>query len=177
MVTAGIREEVELPEGVEVKLDGRSVEISGPNGKISRTFDMPGITLATKGRAIVVESPFSRRRHRAAAGTVRSHLKNMIKSAVEGFTYKLKVVYSHFPITVKVEDRRVMIHNFIGEKEPRVARIVGDVEVKVEGDEIIVHGINREEVGQTAINIEQAARVTRRDSRVFQDGCYITERV
>lgn len=176
MATPRIREEVELPEEVEVKLDGRSVEVSGPNGKLSRTFDMPGINLSKVGQIVMIESLSSRRRQRAAVGTVRAHLKNMAKAVTEGFTYKLKVVYSHFPITVKVEDRRVMIHNFIGEKEPRVARIVGDVEVKVEGDEIIVQGVNKEEVGQTAVNIEQAAQVKRRDPRVFQDGCYITER-
>ncbi|MCD6248210.1 MAG: 50S ribosomal protein L6 [Hadesarchaea archaeon] len=171
-----IQRKIELPENVEAGLSGKSVEIRGPKGKLSRTFDIPGITLVKRGQTIVVRSSSNRRRYRALVGTVGAHIKNMIKGVLGGFTYKLRVVYSHFPITVKVEDKRVMIHNFLGEKKPRVARIVGDVDVKVEGDEIIVYGINKEEVGQTAINIEQATRIKRRDPRVFQDGCYIVER-
>ena len=168
--------EVEIPEGVEVKLDGKSVEVSGPKGKQVRTFDLQGVSLSKEGSLVTIQSASSRRRQRAAVGTVRAHLRNMAKAVTEGFTYKLKVVYAHFPITVNVEDRRVLINNFLGESEPRVARIVGEIEVKVEGDEIIVEGLNKEDVGQTATNIEQSARVKGRDLRVFQDGCYIVER-
>ena len=89
------------------------------------------------------------------------------------FKYKLKIVYAHFPITAKVEGKKLLIQNFLGEKSPRVAKIVGDVNVKVEGDEVTVEGINKEEVGQTAINIEQATVVRYRDRRTFQDGIYI----
>lgn len=173
MVSSSLQEEVEIPEGVEVKLEGKTVEVSGPRGKLSRTFDMPGVGLRRKESRILIETSFPRRRHRAAVGTIKSHLCNMVKAVTEGFTYRLKVVYSHFPITVKVEGRRVMIHNFLGEKNPRMARIVGDASVQVKGDEIIVEGINKEEVGQTATNIEQASRVKHRDPRVFQDGIFL----
>ncbi len=168
--------EVEIPEGVEFKLDGKSVEVSGPKGKLVRTFDLQGVSLSKEGSLVTIQSASSRRRQRAAVGTVRAHLRNMAKAVTEGFTYKLKVVYAHFPITVNVEDRRVLINNFLGESEPRVARIVGEIEVKVEGDEIIVEGLDKEDVGQTATNIEQASQVKGRDLRVFQDGCYIVER-
>jgi len=57
-----------------------------------------------------------------------------------------------------------------------VAKIVGDVKVEAKEDEIIVQGIDRDEVGQTAFNIEQATFIRHRDPRVFQDGCYIVER-
>jgi large subunit ribosomal protein L6 len=57
-----------------------------------------------------------------------------------------------------------------------VARIVGGAEVEVVGDEILVRGVDKEEVGQTALNIEQASRPKGKDPRVFQDGCYLFER-
>jgi large subunit ribosomal protein L6 len=85
-------------------------------------------------------------------------------------------VYSHVPVTVKVEGKRVLIQNFLGERSPRVAKIIGDTAVEVSGDEITVSGIDKEAVGQTARNIEQATSIKYRDLRVFQDGCYITER-
>jgi len=160
-----IREEVELPEGVEAKLSGKTVEISGRKGVLKRTFDFQGVDIRQEGRTIAIETTSGRRRQRSAVGTIKSHLLNMIKGVTEGFRYKLRVVYAHFPITVKVEDGRVLIHNFLGERSPRVA-----------GDEVIVEGIDKEEVGQTAFNIEQATYIKRRDPRVFQDGIYIVEK-
>ena len=70
----------------------------------------------------------------------------------------------------------MLIKNFTGERGVRVAKIVGDTKVRVEGDDVIVQGINIEDVGQTAANIEQATRVKEKDPRVFLDGIYIYER-
>ena len=51
-----------------------------------------------------------------------------------------------------------------------------ECEVKVVGDEIIVTGLNKELVGQTAANIELATRVKKRDIRIFQDGIWIIKK-
>ena len=173
----GLKLEVEVPEGVEFKLVGKTIELSGPKGKLERKFDLPGVELGVSGRTISISTHSSRREFRAAVGTIRSHLLNALKGVAEGFAFKLRVVYSHFPITVKVEGKRVLIHNFLGERTPRMAEIVGNASVQVRGDEIVVEGIDKEEVGQTALNIEQATAIKRRDLRVFQDGCYIVEKV
>jgi large subunit ribosomal protein L6 len=172
MLATRIREEIEVPEGVEVKLSGKAVEVSGPKGRLTKNFDIIGIDLKHDGKSIVVEAALPRRKQRAAVGAVKSHLLNMIKGVTEGFTYRLRIVYAHFPITVKVEGKRVLIYNFLGERSPRIAEIVGDTKVQVKEDEIIVEGINKEEVGQTAFNLEQATFVKRRDPRTFQDGIY-----
>lgn len=171
-----IREEVEVPEGVELKLSGKVIEVSGPKGKLTHKFDVPGVELKMEGQKILVETTSPRRKHRAAVGMIGARLVNIFKGITTGFTYKLRVVYSHFPITIKVDGKHVLIQNFLGERAPRVAKIIGDVGVEVRGDEIIVQGIDRDEVGQTAFNIEQATFIRHRDPRVFQDGCYIVER-
>lgn len=175
----GIKEEFEVPEGVEFKLTGKTVEISGEKGKVEKTFDLPNVSIRAEGRKILIESKSTRRKERAAVGTIKAHLKNMCKGVTNGFTYKLKVVYSHFPIRVEVDNqnKRVLIHNFLGEKAPRMAKIIGNTKVEVRGDEIIVNGPNKEDVGQTALNIEQATAVKYRDRRIFQDGCFIAEKV
>ena len=173
---AKIKEEVEVPEGVELKLSGKMIEVSGPKGKLAHKFDVLMVELKTEGQKILIETQFPRRKHRAAVGMIRSRLANMFKGVTTGFTYKLRVVYSHFPITIKVEGTRVLIQNFLGERAHRVAKIVGNVGVEVNGDEIIVQGVDKDEVGQSAFNIEQATFIRHRDPRVFQDGCYIVER-
>jgi large subunit ribosomal protein L6 len=85
----------------------------------------------------------------------------------------MKIVFAHFPMTVKVTGDKVNIDNFLGERHPRVAKIVGSAKVNVKGDEVTVTGINKEDVGQTMANLEQATKIKGRDPRVFQDGIYL----
>lgn len=176
MLDMGVKRTIKVPEGVEVEIEDGTVTISGPKGEISRRFDLIGITVEREGDEIIVKSESSKKRIRALVGTTIAHINNMIKGVTEGFVSKLKVVYSHFPISVSVRDDKFIIENFIGEEKPRVANIVGETEVEIKNDEIEVKGTDKEDVGQTAANIEQTARAKGRDPRIFQDGIYITER-
>ena len=108
----------------------------------------------------------------ALIGTIKAHTKNMIKGVTEGFEYKMKTVFSHFPIKTSVEGNEFIIQNFLGERSARKAKILDGVKIDIKGEDITVHGINKEKVGQTVANIEKATSVKRRDTRVFQDGVY-----
>ncbi len=176
-----VAEEVEVPDGVDVRIDGMRVTVKGPKGELTRDFSHARgviIRLAEEEgkRKVIVEAFFANRRKKALVGTIAAHIENMIVGVTKGFRYKLKIVYSHFPISVKVEGDKVIIENFLGEKAPRVAKIVGDTRVRVEGNDVIVEGIDIEAVGQTAANIELATKVKDKDRRVFVDGIYIYER-
>ncbi len=179
-MSLGERRVVEVPEGVEVSLDGLLVRVKGPLGELERDFShMRDVFLEydPENRQIIIWTNSHKRKQRALVGTLWAHLKNMIVGVTEGFTYKLKIVFSHFPMKVEVKGDRVYIYNFCGEKQPRVAKIVGNAKVKLVGkDDVYVTGINIEEVGQTAANIEQATKVKNKDPRVFLDGIYIYER-
>ena len=175
-IDAWVKEEVEIPEGVEVTVEGNTVKVKGPKGELERELKYPGVQIFTEDGKVVVFKEFPRKRDIAIARTFKAHIANMIKGVTEGFTYKLKVVYSHFPMTVKVQGDEVVIENFLGEKNPRKAKILPGVTVKVMGSDVIVEGIDKEKVGQTAANIEQATRITKWDRRVFQDGIYIVEK-
>jgi len=110
------------------------------------------------------------------AGTIQAHVQNMVRGVTAGFEYRMKVVYSHFPIQIKLSGDRLEINNFLGEKEPRYARIVPGVTVKVGNDEILLSGIDREKLGITSANIERATKIKYRDPRIFQDGIYRVQR-
>jgi len=173
-----VEKSIEVPEGVEVKLDGGRVKVTGPKGSLSEDLShLPVNFELTKGK-LVVSPRSSKKRSVAKAGTAAAHVKNMIGGVTKGFTYKLKIVYAHFPVTVKVVDkeRKVLIENFIGEKTPRVVRIIGDTNVKVAGEDIIVQGTRLEDVSQTAANIELGTKIKEKDQRVFLDGIYIYEK-
>jgi len=169
---------VEIPADVTVEISNRNVKASGPKGTLEEDLShLPCIMEVEKGR-VRVTSSWPRKAEIAKVGTAAAMIRNMIKGVRAGFTYKMKIVYAHFPVTVKVFDkeRKLFIENFTGEKTPRIVRIVGDSKVKAAGDEVIIQGISLQDVSQTAANIEQSTKIKDKDQRVFLDGIYLFER-
>jgi large subunit ribosomal protein L6 len=167
---------VQIPDDVELTLEGKKVTVKGAKGTLTRDFSYAPISMELQGKSLRIWANWPRKKESALVGTIYAHINNMITGVRKGFTYKLKIVFSHFPISVKVQDGMVLIENFTGERNPRKAKIVGDAKVKVAGDDVIVQGINLEDVSQTAANIEQATKVRRKDPRVFLDGIYLYEK-
>ena len=167
---------IEVPNGVQVEVNGRIVSVKGEKGALSRDFSKAPITVQFEGEEIKVQANWPRKREAALVGTVCSHIQNMITGVTKGYTYKLKIVFSHFPISVKVKENMISIENFTGERSPRWARVMGDAKVSVKEDDVIVQGVNLEDVSQTAANIERATKVKRKDPRVFLDGIFIYEK-
>ncbi len=166
--------EVDVPQGVTVALSGATLTVKGQKGQVSREFRFPGIKMTAADGKVAVNAIKVDKQTKATVGTYASHVNNMVKGVTEGYEYSMKIVYSHFPIQVKVEGKnKVSIGNFLGERKPRYASIMGDTKVNVAGDKVTLTGINKEHVGQTAANIEQACKIRNRDPRVFQDGVYI----
>src|SRR5256712_6471533 len=121
--------------------------------------------------------PFStRKKDSTVSNTVHSLVRNMVKGVTRGYTYRLKVVYAHFPISVKTKGDTVVVENFVGERSPRVSRIIGDCKVTTEGDDVVVKGVSLEDVGQTSANLELATKIKRKDQRIFLDGIYIYQK-
>ena len=171
-----ISKTIQVPDNVEFSMDGKKISFKGVKGSLSRDFSYAPIAIEGEGKSIRVWAKWPRKKEAALVGTVYSHIQNMITGVTKGYSYKLKIVFSHFPISVKVQDKTVLIENFTGERRARVVKTIGDVKIKVEAEDVIVEGINLEDVGQTAANIEQATRVRRKDPRVFLDGIYVYER-
>ena len=168
---------VEIPEGITASIDGDTVTITGPKGSVSRDFVSARHDIFQEGGALIVRVDIPRRKERALAGTWNAHLKNMVKGVNDGFTYTLKALYSHFPMTLAVKGNKFIVNNYFGERVPRSAAILDGVQVKVQNKtEVVVTGIDKEAVGQTAANIERCTTVKKRDRRVFQDGIYLIEK-
>ena len=167
-----------VPEGVQLNVTGKRIKATGPKGTLEEDFSHLPVHFALEGGILRVYAEWARKREVALVGTALAHVRNMVRGVTSGYTYKLKVVYAHFPVTIKVQDKekRLSIENFTGEKTPRIVKIVGSAKVKVVGDEIHVQGSNLEEVSQTAANIQTATRIKDKDQRVFLDGIYIFEK-
>lgn len=166
----------EIPDGVTVSRDGTRVVVTGPKGTLTRDMRFPGIAIAIADGMVTVSTEVTRKRVVAMVGTLASHIRNMCKGVNDGYEYRMKVVFSHFPIQLKLQGSTLVIDNFLGEKQSRFARIEPGVNAQVGNDAVTLSGIDKEKVGNSAANIEHATRIRNRDPRVFQDGIYIVER-
>ena len=177
MTLTGLKEErVKIPDGVHVKLQEDRVLVSGKGITLRRALSHPRVSVAVEGGEVRVRCEYPNRRDGALVGTFAAHVRNMILGVTEGFTYEMKTVCSHFPVKVTVKGSELVIENFLGEKFPRKADILGATKVEVKGDQVVLTGPDIEAVSQTAANIEQATKIKGFDPRVFQDGIYITKK-
>lgn len=167
---------VKIPDGVKVQLEGTQLKVTGPKGQLARSVRFPQVALTCDGKEVTIATESQRKEITAMVGTLEAHTKNMFRGVTEGFEYRMKVVYSHFPIQLKLQGNKLEIANFLGEKKARYARIESGVTAKVANDEVVLTGIDRELVGNSAANIEHATHIRDRDPRVFQDGIYMVQR-
>ena len=164
--------EIQIPDGVQVNLKGSMLHVQGPLGQVYKNFKKIPIIIEINDKKILVKQTGSRKKHYAIRNTAKSIIHTLCEGVVDGFTIKMKVVYSHFPITVKVEGKKVLIENFQGERAPRVCMIRGETKVDVKGDDVIITGPVLTDVSQTAANVQQKSKVKNKDHRVFLDGIY-----
>ncbi|MBI5001555.1 MAG: 50S ribosomal protein L6 [Euryarchaeota archaeon] len=171
-----IEERVAIPAKVKVSIAGRVVNVEGPKGKLAKALTHPDVTVEMDGKDVVVGTNDKSRKVYAMIGTYRAHIQNMFYGATEGYEFRMKAVYSHFPLKIVIKGDVVMVENYLGEKAPRKAKVVGGTKVVLKGDELTLTGPDIEMVGQSAANIEKATRRSGYDTRIFQDGIYITKK-
>lgn len=165
--------EIEIPSECQVSIEGDRVTVSGPKGSLERSFPEPQTEIKVEGNVFKASTHINRKKVRALVGTAVAHVRNMMIGVQHGYEYEMKIVYSHFPITVEVQGQTMIIKNFIGERGVRKARLIGNVEVRTTEDEIFISGIDIEHVSQSAANIQQACKIRDKDRRVFLDGIYV----
>lgn len=167
---------INIPEGIEVLLDGGRLKIKGPEGVNEREFKLGKLNLEKENNLIKIGSSIATKREKKVINTLAAHIKNMILGVKNKFIYKLKICSSHFPISVEKKENLFIIKNFLGEKIPRNAKIPKSVDAEISGDIITVSSSDKELAGQTAANLESATKIRKRDLRVFQDGIFIIEK-
>ncbi len=169
---------VEIPEGIDVEIiDGKTVVVRGPKGEVRKDFSKAPVTLEKKDGAIEITVRWKGKRGFSLLNTIASHLNNMFTGVTKGYKYMLKAYFIHFPMDIQVSGEYLIIKNFVGERGVRKAKILPGVKVEVvkKGSDIdvIVRGVDKEAVGQTAANIMQATKIKNKDPRVFLDGIYL----
>jgi large subunit ribosomal protein L6 len=140
---------ISLPEKVAVKVEGNTVLVEGPKGKLD--FSVPaGISLKSEDGTVVVSRATEQRVHRALHGTVRSIVNNMITGVSTGFSKDLEIHGVGLRAAVKGSDLDLSL----GRSHPLLHPIPSGLTVTVnENTKIKVEGIDKQLVGQFAAEV------------------------
>ena len=140
---------ISLPEKVAIKVDGNTVQVEGPKGKLD--FSVPaGITLKAEDGNVIVSRASELRQIRALHGTARSLINNMILGVSQGFTKDLEIHGVGLRATVKGADLDLSL----GRSHPLLHPIPSGLTVTVnENTKIKVEGIDKQLVGQFAAEV------------------------
>ncbi len=172
-----ITKEIQIPSGIECKFEDNLFICKKNNDIVYKKILLPSkITIKIDNDKVVVSSDKANKKLHAIINTIAAHINNLFKGHEKDFIYELEICNVHFPMSVKAEKNQVVITNFLGEKQKRTAKILQNVNVEVKANMIIVSSKDIEAAGQTAANIEHATQISKRDRRVFQDGCFITKK-
>ncbi|MDE1811212.1 MAG: 50S ribosomal protein L6 [Candidatus Micrarchaeota archaeon] len=167
--------EIEVPKDVTVDISGSTISTKGPLGTNKRELNSTLLTFQKKDGKLMLEAvkePKQARKALKVEVAFAKELKNDMAGVEKHFEIKMRIVFAHFPINVEVKGANLHINNMIGERVPRICKIVGSTKVEVKGQAVRLYGTSLDDVSQTAANIRIACRIRNKDSRVFQDGLY-----
>lgn len=181
MKTINLKQTVEIPKDVKVKVRGSTIQVTGSRGKLVKNFRHALLDISLRDNQLTIQKWFGNKKELALVRTICTHIKNMIKGVTKGYQYKMRSVYAHFPINVTMHNQEnvVEIRNFLGEKIVRRVKMepgvtcVNSANLK---DELILEGNDIEAVSKSAALIQQSTTVKDKDIRKFLDGIYVSER-
>jgi large subunit ribosomal protein L6 len=142
---------VDLPDGVDVKIDGSLVKVKGSKGSLERSFN-ERIGFDVDGGVVTVTRPDDARESRALHGLSRALLNNMVVGVTDGFRKELEIHGVGYRASMKGSD----IELLVGFSHPVGIEAPEGITFEVpEPTKIIVTGIDKEQVGQVAANIRK----------------------
>lgn len=171
-----LSQEIEIPEGTEIALEGNFIIVKGSQGENKKKFNLKNLQVHKEHNHLAVGCKKATKKEKKRINTMMAHLKNMIEGVSKKFEYRLKICYSHFPITAEIKGKEMIIKNFMGERANRKLKILEGADVDVDKEIIIVRSVNKEIAGQMSANIEKNTKINKKDRRVFQDGIFITSK-
>lgn len=146
------RTPIPIPQGVEVEINGNVVTVRGPKGTLSRELH-PDMRIEKQDASIEVSRPTDDRRHRSLHGLTRTLVANMVTGVTTGFSKRLEVTGVGYRAQQVGKD--VVLQ--VGFSHPVHVESPEGIGLTVEGNNrIVVSGISKELVGETADRIKRA---------------------
>lgn len=146
------KQPIQVPDGVTVTISGSSVSVDGPKGRLERRID-PEIGIALDDGSIVLSRPSDEARHKALHGLSRSLVANMVEGVTQGFEKKMELIGTGY----RAEQDGPTLVLFVGYSHSVKIEPPDGIEFAVEdrGKLLTVSGIDKEAVGQMAVDIRK----------------------
>ena len=145
------RKHIAVPAGVEVTIKGGTVTVKGPKGTLTETFHS-GISIKNEGGFIVVERPNDDKEYRALHGLTRTLIANMVEGVTNGFSKTLEIVGVGYKATLANKTLTLAL----GYSHPIIFKEENGITFEVPNSNVvIVHGIDKQAVGQIAAQIRE----------------------
>ena len=145
---------IPVPAGVEVKIDGQTVEVKGPKGSLTHVVPEP-IRVALEDNAVVVTRPNDERVARSLHGLTRTLIANNIHGVTQGFSKGLEIVGTGYRVTAKGND----LEFALGYSHPILVQPPAGISFTVDGNtKVTVNGISKQAVGEVAANIRKLSK-------------------
>ena len=143
------RKPINIPAGVEVKVDGSCVTVKGPKGTLTQKFQ-PSMNIAVEGAEIVVTRPNDDKENRSLHGLTRTLVNNMVVGVSEGFSKTLEV--NGVGYRAAKEGKNLVLN--IGYSHQVIVPETEDIQIEVPNpNQIIIKGIDKQKVGQFAAEV------------------------
>ncbi|MBW1597840.1 50S ribosomal protein L6 [Streptomyces sp. JJ38] len=143
---------ITVPAGVDVTIDGRTVNVKGPKGALSHTVAAPIEVAKGEDGAIVVTRPNDESRNKALHGLSRTLVANMITGVTQGYVKKLEIS----GVGYRVQAKGSNLEFSLGFSHPVLVEAPDGITFKVEAPtRFSVEGIDKQKVGEVAANIRK----------------------
>ena len=140
---------VSIPDGVNINIEPRLVTVKGPKGQLTIPVKKI-ITIKNEDNQIIVNRQNETKMAKALHGTIRNLIQNAILGVTQGYSKTLKLVGTGYRAKPEGQDLSISL----GFSHPVVVKKPENIDFKLEGqDTIIISGIDKQLVGQTAANI------------------------
>ena len=145
------RAPIPLPDGVTVEISGQHVRVRGPKGELAHTVVEP-IRVAQQDGTLVVTRPSDRGPHRSLHGLSRTLVANMVRGVTDGFEKRLEIVGTGYRASLKGPDLEILV----GYSHPVTVSPPEGIDFEVPAPtQIVVRGIDKQQVGQVAADIRK----------------------
>ena len=142
---------IDVPSGVEVKVDGQSVAVKGPKGELALVVKTP-ISVTVEDGQVLVTRPDDERESRSLHGLTRTLIANQIIGVTDGYTKGLEVVGTGYRVAAKGSS----IEFALGYSHSITVDPPAGISFTVEGNnKLTVSGIDKQAVGEVAANIRK----------------------
>ena len=142
---------IDIPSGVDVKIDGQAVSVKGPKGELELTVAAP-IEVKLEENQVLVTRPDDERTSRSLHGLTRTLIANQIIGVTQGYSKALEIVGTGY----RVAQKGGSLELALGFSHPVVVDAPAGITLTVEGNnKITVAGIDKQAVGEVAANIRK----------------------